>query len=60
MKVLFCDDNLEMLEKIKMILGLILKEKYLLCLDVILSPLFHIDCSISDSLKSVRKNCLNL
>ena len=32
--------------------------KFLLCLDMILKPLFHTDCSISDSLKSVRKSVL--
>ena len=32
--------------------------KFLLCLDMILNPLFHTDCSISDSLKSVRKSVL--
>lgn len=32
--------------------------KFLLCLDMILNTLFHTDCSISDSLKSVRKSVL--
>ena len=32
--------------------------KFLLCLDMIMNPLFHTDFSISDSLKSVRKSVL--
>ena len=32
--------------------------KFLLCLDMILNPLFHTDCSLSNSLKSVRKSVL--
>ena len=32
--------------------------KFLLCLDMILNSLFLTDCSISDSLKSVRKSVL--
>ena len=32
--------------------------KFLLCLDMILNPLFHTDCGISDSLKFVRKSVL--
>ena len=32
--------------------------KFLLCLDIIMNPLFHTDFSISDSLKNVRKSVL--
>ncbi|MDY5023443.1 MAG: desulfoferrodoxin family protein [Blautia sp.] len=32
--------------------------KFLLCLDMLMNPLFHTDFSISDSLKSVRKSVL--
>lgn len=32
--------------------------KFLLCLDIIMNPLFHTDFSISDSLKNFRKSVL--
>lgn len=32
--------------------------KFLLCLDILMNPLFHTDFSISDSLKNVRKSVL--
>ena len=32
--------------------------KFLLCLDIIMNPLFHTEFSISDSLKNVRKSVL--
>lgn len=32
--------------------------KFLLCLDIMMNPLFHTDFSISDSLKFVRKSVL--